>query len=129
MMAFQIKLFKVNAVSYTHLFQKFRELCENIKVIRKIVCRYYGDGSDDNENFENGYKRIYEVYEKSFKNLSLIHIFNQLCECLKLEEGNLVYIWLKNIIYFFNETNISPETKEIYEKFKEKMCIRDSAIT
>ena len=49
-------------------FQKFRELCENIKVIRKIVCRYYGDGSDGNENFENGYKRIYEVYEKSFKN-------------------------------------------------------------
>lgn len=49
-------------------FQKFRELCENIKVIRKIVCRCYGDGSDGNENFENGYKRIYEVYEKSFKN-------------------------------------------------------------
>lgn len=49
-------------------FQKFRELCENIKVIRKIVCRYYGNGRDSNEDFENGYKRIYEVYEKSFKN-------------------------------------------------------------
>lgn len=49
-------------------FQDFNKLCENIKCIRKIICKYYGNGMNDNESYINGYKKIYEVYEKSFKN-------------------------------------------------------------
>lgn len=71
------------------------------------------------ENTVYQYTYEYDIAQ-FYPSIQQKNLFNQLCECLKLEEGNLVYIWLKNIIYFFNETNISPETKEIYEKFKEK---------
>lgn len=71
------------------------------------------------ENTVYQYTYEYDIAQ-FYPSIQQENLFNQLCECLKLEEGNLVYIWLENIIYFFNETNISPETKEIYEKFKEK---------
>lgn len=67
------------------------------------------------------YQYTYEYDIKQFyPSIQQKNLFNQLCKCLKLEENeNLIYIWLEKIIYFFNETNISPETINIYYKFKE----------
>ena len=69
------------------------------------------------------YQYTYEYDIKEFyPSIQQENLFNQLCECLNIEgkSDDLVYVWLHKIIYFFNEKNISPETKMVYEKFKEK---------
>lgn len=48
--------------------QEFYKLCENIESIRKIIFNFSKDSRYNDENFQNGYKKISEVYEMSFKN-------------------------------------------------------------
>ena len=69
------------------------------------------------------YQYTYEYDIKQFyPSIQQENLFNQLCKCLKIEDkkDNLVYFWLKEIIYFFKESNISLETKQIYEQFKKE---------
>ena len=66
------------------------------------------------------YQCSYEYDIKEFyPSIQQENLFNQLCKCLKIENSeDLVYIWLKKIIYYFNEKNVSPETKIIYKYYK-----------
>lgn len=44
----------------------FKRLCENISSLRKVICNFGGHGTDDNESYEIGFEKIYEVYEYTF---------------------------------------------------------------
>jgi hypothetical protein len=43
----------------------FKELCENISILRKGIC-YFGNGRVDEESYQIGYKEIYHVYKSTF---------------------------------------------------------------
>ena len=44
----------------------FKELCENIPSLNKMVCRFGKNGAFDEENYKNGFEKINEVYEWTF---------------------------------------------------------------
>lgn len=44
----------------------FKELCENIPSMRKLICRFGNDNKDNEENYRIGFEKIYYVYECSF---------------------------------------------------------------
>ena len=46
--------------------ETFKELCENLSSLRKIICRFGDRSGDDNEDYRIGFERIYEVYECTF---------------------------------------------------------------
>ena len=44
----------------------FKELCENIPSLRKMICCFGGDGIENEENYQKGYEKIYYAYECTF---------------------------------------------------------------
>lgn len=44
----------------------FKELCEKVSGIYKMICRF-GDGNTNEEKFKEGFEKILEVYEYTFK--------------------------------------------------------------
>lgn len=44
----------------------FKELCENVPSIYRMICRFGNNGSTDEENYRVGFDKIYKVYEYTF---------------------------------------------------------------
>lgn len=44
----------------------FKELCENLPNMRKIICRFGDRSGDENEDYRVGFERVYKVYECTF---------------------------------------------------------------
>lgn len=44
----------------------FKELCGNISSLRKLICRFGGNATDEAESYQIGFEKIYEVYECTF---------------------------------------------------------------
>lgn len=44
----------------------FNELCGNISSLRKLICRFGGNATDEDESYQIGFEKIYEVYECTF---------------------------------------------------------------
>lgn len=84
------------------------------------IIQYKKFTNEQKENLSENtiYQYSYEYdISQFYPSIQQNNLINQLKECLKLTEDNLIYYWIEKIIKYFNEQNVSLETKDIFEEY------------